>query len=137
MSEIVTVGLDRRSYEIHIGAGISSDAGRLLHSFAHGVVPVVTDTNVAKLHLDPFLASMAKTNIKCHPIVLEPGEGTKSFAGLEKLITQLLRANIDRGGLIVALGGGVIGDLAGFAAGILKRGVDFAQVPTTLLAQVD
>jgi 3-dehydroquinate synthase len=71
------------------------------------------------------------------PIVLAPGEGTKSFAGLEKLSGELLRSGVDRNGLIVALGGGVIGDLTGFAAGILKRGIAFAQIPTTLLAQVD
>ena len=69
---------------------------------------------------------MNKANIKTLPIVLPPGEGTKSFAGLEKLTGELLKAGVDRGGLIVALGGGVIGDLAGFAAGVLKRGVDFA-----------
>jgi 3-dehydroquinate synthase len=100
-------------------------------------VPVVTDSHVAKLHLDPLIASLEKAGIKTVPIVLAPGEGTKSFAGLEKLATELLRANVDRGGLIVALGGGVIGDLVGFAAGVLKRGVDFAQIPTTLLSQVD
>ena len=68
---------------------------------------------------------------------MPPGEGTKSFAGLEQLCGELLDLGVDRGGLIVALGGGVIGDLTGFAAGVLKRGVDFAQIPTTLLAQVD
>jgi 3-dehydroquinate synthase len=69
--------------------------------------------------------------------VLEPGEGTKSYRGLEHLCTELLATGVDRGGLIVAFGGGVIGDLTGFAAGVLKRGIDFAQIPTTLLAQVD
>jgi 3-dehydroquinate synthase len=84
-----------------------------------------------------LIASLTQAGIKTLPIVLAPGEGTKSFAGLERLTTELLRANVDRGGLIVALGGGVIGDLVGFAAGVLKRGVDFAQIPTTLLSQVD
>jgi 3-dehydroquinate synthase len=137
MSETITVGLGARSYPIHVGAGMIGEAGALLAPLARGTIPVVTDANVAKLHLDPFLASLNTANIKTLPIVLSPGEGTKSFAGLEKLTSELLKAGVDRGGLIVALGGGVIGDLVGFAAGVLKRGVDFAQIPTTLLAQVD
>ena len=137
MSRIIRVGLSDRSYDIHVGEGLLSRAGELLVPFARGTVPVVTDSHVAKLHMDPLIASLARANIKTLPIVLPPGEGTKSFAGLEKLTGELLRANVDRGGLIVALGGGVIGDLVGFAAGVLKRGVDFAQIPTTLLSQVD
>lgn len=137
MSEIITVGLGERSYPIHVGAGLIGQAGALLAPLARGTVPVVTDAHVAKLHLDPFIASLTAANIKTLPIVLPPGEGTKSFAGLEKLTGELLRAGIDRGGLVVALGGGVIGDLVGFASGVLKRGVAFAQIPTTLLAQVD
>lgn len=137
MSETIRVGLGDRSYDIHVGEGLLVQAGALLAPFARGTVPVVTDSHVAKLHLDPLIASMAKASIKAVPIVLDAGEGTKSFAGLEKLTAELLRANVDRGGLIVALGGGVIGDLVGFAAGVLKRGVDFAQIPTTLLSQVD
>ncbi|HEX7726313.1 MAG TPA: 3-dehydroquinate synthase [Rhizomicrobium sp.] len=137
MSETIRVGLGDRSYDILAGDGLLAEAGALLAPFARGTVPVVTDAHVAKLHLDPLIASLAKANIKTLPIVLEPGEGTKSFAGLEKLTGELLRANVDRGGLIVALGGGVIGDLVGFASGVLKRGVDFAQIPTTLLSQVD
>ncbi len=92
---------------------------------------------MAALHLDAFLASLAAAGIAAQPIVLAPGEGTKSFAGLESLSSQLLKMGVDRGGIVVALGGGVIGDLTGFAAAVLKRGIDFAQVPTTLLAQVD
>jgi 3-dehydroquinate synthase len=137
MSETITVGLGDRSYPIHVGADLIGGAGALLAPLARGAVPVVTDEHVAKLHLDSFIASLNKANIKSLPIVLPPGEGTKSFAGLETLTAALLKAGVDRGGLIVALGGGVIGDLAGFAAGVLKRGVDFAQIPTTLLAQVD
>ncbi len=137
MSETIPVGLGERSYEIHVSGGLLARAGEFLAPFARGTVPVVTDSNVAALHLEPLTAALAKANIRIHPIVLAPGEGTKSFAGLEKLTGELLRANVDRGGLIVALGGGVIGDLVGFAAGVLKRGVDFAQIPTTLLAQVD
>ncbi|HEY5337668.1 MAG TPA: 3-dehydroquinate synthase [Rhizomicrobium sp.] len=137
MSETITVGLDARSYPIHVGAGLLGHAGKLLAPLARGAVPVVTDAHVAKLYLDPVIAALTEANIKTVPVVLPPGEATKSFAGLEKLTTELLKAGVDRSGLIVALGGGVIGDLVGFAAGILKRGVDFAQIPTTLLAQVD
>ena len=137
MTATITVGLGERSYPIHVGAGLIGNAGTLLAPIARGTVPVVTDENVAKLHLEPFIASLTAANIKTLPIVLPPGEGTKSFAGLEKLTGELLRAGIDRGGLVVALGGGVIGDLVGFASGVLKRGVAFAQIPTTLLAQVD
>jgi 3-dehydroquinate synthase len=135
--ERVTVALSDRAYDIHVGAGLLGSAGALLKPLARGTVPVVTDTHVADLHLEPFLATLAAEGIAACPIVMAPGEGSKSFAGLESLSGQLLEMGIDRGGLIVALGGGVIGDLTGFAAGVLKRGVAFAQVPTTLLAQVD
>ena len=137
MSQTITVGLGARSYPIHIGAGLLDSAGVLLSPLARGTVPVVTDSLVAAIHLDPLIASLDRSGIKTRPIVLPRGEGTKSFAGLENLTAELLKAGVDRGGLIVALGGGVIGDLVGFSAGVLKRGVDFAQVPTTLLAQVD
>jgi 3-dehydroquinate synthase len=133
VSEIVKVGLGARSYDIHVGRGLLAQAGALLKPFARGPVPVVTDENVARIHL----AALSGSGLDVKPIVLAPGEGTKSFAGLEKLSGELLRSGVDRGGLIVALGGGVIGDLTGFAAGVLKRGIAFAQIPTTLLAQVD
>jgi 3-dehydroquinate synthase len=100
-------------------------------------VPVVTDTNVGEICLASFLDVCDKAGIDTRPIVMPPGEGSKSFAGLEKISNALLDAGVDRSSLIVALGGGVIGDLTGFAAGVLKRGVAFAQIPTTLLAQVD
>jgi 3-dehydroquinate synthase len=137
MSERIAVALGERSYDIHVGPGLIADAGALLKPLARGPLPVVTDTNVAALYLEPFVRSLGRAGIEARPIVMEPGEATKSFAGLEKLCGALLATGVDRGGLIVAFGGGVIGDLTGFAAGVLKRGIDFAQVPTTLLAQVD
>ena len=137
MSEIVSVRLGERSYDIHVGAGLLAQAGTLLKPFARGTVPVVTDRNLAERHLDALLAAMKAAGIDAKTIVLEPGEGTKSFAGLEHLSSELLKMGVERGGSIVAFGGGVIGDLTGFAAAVLKRGVDFAQIPTTLLAQVD
>ncbi|HEX3945592.1 MAG TPA: 3-dehydroquinate synthase [Rhizomicrobium sp.] len=137
MSETVPVALGSRSYTIHIGEGLLAHGGALLAPFAHGIVPVVTDENVARFHLEPFLATLRESQIDARPVVLPPGEETKGFAGFEKLCRQILQLGVERGGLVVALGGGVIGDVAGFAAAVLKRGVDFAQVPTTLLAQVD
>jgi 3-dehydroquinate synthase len=137
MTKIITVGLGTRAYAIHVGSGLLAHAGDLIKPFARGVVPVVTDATVADIHLPPFLDVLRKAGLDARPIVLPAGEGSKSFAGLEKLSGALLDMGVNRGGLIVALGGGVIGDLTGFAAGVLKRGVAFAQVPTTLLAQVD
>ncbi|MBV8975877.1 MAG: 3-dehydroquinate synthase [Alphaproteobacteria bacterium] len=131
MKSIVPVALGAHSYDIHVGAGVLAEAPTLLATLSRGPLRVVTDAHVAKLHSDAIAA------LDAAPIVLEPGEGAKSFAGLENLIRALLRRDIGRDGLIVAFGGGVIGDLTGLAAGMLKRGVAFVQVPTTLLAQVD
>jgi 3-dehydroquinate synthase len=137
MRELIPVSLAARSYDIHVGPGLIAEAGVLLKPFARGPVPVVTDSNVAWLHLERFIDVLTGAGIDARPIVLDAGEGTKSFRWLERLTGEMLAKGVDRGGLIVAFGGGVIGDLTGFAAGVLKRGVDFAQVPTTLLAQVD
>ncbi len=137
MTKHVSVSLGQRAYDIHVGTGLLEQTGALLKPFARGIVPVVTDRNVAALHLDTVLQSLSAAGLDGRPIILDPGEGTKSFSGLELLSTTLLELGIERSGMIVALGGGVIGDLTGFAAGILKRGIDFAQIPTTLLSQVD
>ncbi len=137
MIENIKVGLGPRSYDIHVGHGLLDKAGALLKPFARGTVPVVTDATVGEIHLAPFLDACGKAGLDARPIVMPPGEDSKSFAGLEELSGELLDMGVNRDGLIVALGGGVIGDLTGFAAGILKRGVAFAQIPTTLLAQVD
>jgi 3-dehydroquinate synthase len=137
MSEIIPVGLGSRAYEIHVGPGLLAQAGALLSPGARGVLPIVTDEHVAPLHLKTLQDSLEASGLRSKAIILPPGEGTKSFAGLERVCGELLDMGIDRSGLVVALGGGVIGDLTGFAAGVLKRGVSFAQVPTTLLSQVD
>jgi 3-dehydroquinate synthase len=136
MSETITVRLGE-AYDIHVGGGLLARAGELLKPLAKGVVPVVTDSHVAKLHLPALTEALAKAGIESRAIIMPPGEVSKSFAGLERLCGALLDLEIDRKGLIIALGGGVMGDLTGFAAGVLKRGVAFAQIPTTLLAQVD
>ncbi len=137
MSETITVGLGARSYDIHVGPGLLDRAGAMLKPLARGAVPVVSDTHVAALYQTRVVQSLRDAGIDARPIVVEAGETTKSFRGLEHLCGELLASGVDRGGLIVALGGGVVGDLTGFAAGILKRGIAFAQIPTTLLAQVD
>src|SRR5476651_407945 len=142
MSETITVGLGTRAYDIHVGAGMLARAGALLKPLlskngGKGIVPVVTDSHVADLHLAPLMDVLRRCGIEARAIVMAPGEVSKSFAGLERLSGALLDMEIDRKGLVIALGGGVIGDLTGFAAGVLKRGVAFAQIPTTLLAQVD
>ncbi len=137
MNDVIRVELGRRGYDIHVGYGLLEQAGQLLKPLARGPVPVVTDTMVGEIHLAGFLDVCGKAGLDVRPVVMPAGEGSKSFAGLEQLCGELLDLGVDRSGLIVALGGGVIGDLAGFAAGVLKRGVDFVQIPTTLLAQVD
>ena len=140
MSELVSVALDERSYDIHIGPGVLRNSGALIGKLLKGgdrPLPIVTDENVAKLHYETLADSLKVSGFAPKPIILPPGEQTKSFSYLENLLDRLLALEIERGGMIVAFGGGVIGDLAGFAAGILKRGVAFAQIPTTLLAQVD
>lgn len=137
MSEVIAVNLAARSYEIHVGTGLLERTGAFLAPFAHGPVPIVTDTNVAAAHLEPVIASLHTKGLDARPIIIDPGESSKSFEGLESLCANLLRMGIDRNGFVVALGGGVVGDLTGFAAAILKRGIDFVQIPTSLLAQVD
>jgi 3-dehydroquinate synthase len=139
MSITVSVSLGARSYAIHIGNNILAQSGAILKPLADAAqpVPVITDETVEKLYYKSFAASLEAEGLKPVPIVIPPGEHSKSFAQLEKVIDALLAHNIERGGLVVALGGGVVGDLTGFAAGIYKRGIAFAQVPTTLLAQVD
>ena len=134
----VPVALGERAYDIHIGAGVIDRLGAGVRDlFPKGRALIVTDETVAALHLDRATASLDAAGIRHEAIVLPPGEGTKSFPMLERLMSRLLDARIERRDAVVALGGGVIGDLAGFAASIAKRGVDFVQVPTTLLSQVD
>lgn len=136
--ERVNVSLGTRSYDIVVGKGLLRTAGAEIAAVLNRPQTViVTDENVARHHLATLEASLSAAGVTHQPIVLAPGEGTKSFATLEHLLDQLLDARVERGDMIIALGGGVIGDLTGFAASVLRRGVDFIQAPTTLLAQVD
>jgi len=135
---LVRVALDARSYDIVIEQGALDQAGEHLARYARkGRLVVVTDANVAKAQLPRLEAALRAANIVMEPILLPAGEQTKSWRHLEDLLDQLLALEVERGDHVVALGGGVIGDLVGFAASILKRGCHFIQVPTTLLAQVD
>ena len=135
---LVRVALDARSYDIVIEQGALDRAGDRLAPYARqGRLVVVTDAHVAAAQLPRLEASLRAADVAIEPIILPPGEQTKSWPHLEQLLDALLALEIERGDHIVALGGGVIGDLVGFAASILKRGCHFVQVPTTLLAQVD
>jgi 3-dehydroquinate synthase len=132
------VGLGDRAYEVLVAPGLIDRAGELIAPLMTGArAAVVTDTTVADLYAARLGASLGKAGVTSEVIAVSPGEAVKSFAGLEDLLVRLLDLELDRGDFIVALGGGVVGDLAGFAAAIYKRGIDFVQIPTTLLAQVD
>ena len=138
MSQIVSVGLGDRAYEVLIGSGLIDQAGGFLRPFLRrDRVAVVSDETVWSLHGERLTSALAEHGILALPIVVPPGEQTKSFEGLADLCDRLLGMELDRGDMIVAFGGGVVGDLAGFAAAIYKRGIEFIQIPTTLLAQVD
>ncbi|WP_313522202.1 3-dehydroquinate synthase [Shinella sp.] len=134
----VRVELADRSYDILIGPGLIAAAGREIASRLKGrKIAVITDENVAPIYLDNFLAALKVEGIDAVSLVLPAGEKTKSFEHLISVCDSVLAARIERNDAVVALGGGVIGDLTGFAAGIARRGSRFIQVPTSLLAQVD
>jgi 3-dehydroquinate synthase len=135
---VVPVALGTRSYQIVIGRGQLATLGeRIAKLRPSAKLAIVSDENVAQLHLDAALAAVKDTGLQTSTIVVPPGESTKSFEHLASVCDDLIAQRVERGDLVVALGGGVIGDLAGFAAAIVRRGLDYVQVPTTLLAQVD
>jgi 3-dehydroquinate synthase len=135
---IVPVALAERAYDIVIGRGGLSTLGARIKALRPGAkVAIVTDENVAKVHLAATEASLKAAGIESAAIVVPPGEGSKNYATFEKVCEAVIAAKIERNDLIVALGGGVIGDLAGYVAASVRRGLDFVQVPTTLLSQVD
>jgi 3-dehydroquinate synthase len=135
---IVPVALAGRSYEIIIGRGLLQEAGQRLKALCPGArVMIVTDQNVAGLHLAALETALAQAGVGAASLVLPAGESTKSFAALEQVCNAMIEARLERGDAVIALGGGVIGDLTGFAAAIVRRGMRFVQIPTTLLAQVD
>lgn len=138
MSTIIPVTGDGfQPYDVVIGRGLLSDLGRRIAGLAKHRTVIITDETVAGLHGPAVLAALEAAGVRARLLTVPPGETSKSFAELERVIDRLLAFGLDRRDLIVALGGGVVGDLAGLAAALFMRGIDFVQVPTTLLAQVD
>ena len=134
----VDVALGDRAYDIVIGRDALASLGKRVAALRPGArTAIVTDRNVARHWLAKTEASLTEAGIASSHVLVEEGEGSKSYAVLEQVSEALISARVERADLVVALGGGVVGDLAGFAAAILRRGVDFVQVPTSLLAQVD
>ena len=135
---VVQVALAERAYDIVIGRGLLASLGTRIKALRPGArVALVTDETVARHHLAACEAALRSAAVKAARIVVPEGEASKSYATFETVCEAIIAARIERGDLIVAFGGGVIGDLAGFAAACVRRGLDFVQVPTTLLAQVD
>lgn len=138
MTGTVRVPLGDRSYDVVVGSGLLRRAGELvLPLLNRPFAAVVTDENVAPLHLEALAAGLAGAGVEHAVLTLPAGESTKSWQGLERTVEWLLESRVERRDAVIALGGGVIGDLTGFAAAILRRGVRLVQVPTSLLAQVD
>ena len=134
----VQVALGSRSYEIVIGRGLLTTLGARIAALRPGAkVVIVTDDNVARHHLDAAEASLRHAAVAFSRVIVPAGEASKSYRVFEQVCEAVIASRIERGDLVVALGGGVIGDLAGFAAAVVRRGLDYVQVPTTLLAQVD
>ena len=134
---VVNVALGARSYDIVIGRGVLNSLGQRIAALRPGArVAIVSDETVARHCLPATQAALAGIGAAA-PVIVPPGEGSKSFPVFERVCEALIEARIERGDLVVALGGGVVGDLAGFAAAVVRRGLDYVQVPTSLLAQVD
>lgn len=138
MQETVHVVLGARSYDVEIGPDLLANAGARITPFLRRPrVAVVSDESVAALHLDGLRAGLAAAGIGMEVLILPPGEATKGWPQFSRTVEWLLEQKVERNDIVVAFGGGVIGDLVGFAAAVLRRGVRFVQIPTSLLAQVD
>jgi 3-dehydroquinate synthase len=134
----VRVELGDRAYDILIGRGLIGLAGNEIAARLPAVrAAIVTDENLAREHLPALAAALGDAGIAAVPIVVAPGEASKNFGTLENVVRSILAARLERRDVVIALGGGVIGDLTGFAAAITRRGMRFVQIPTSLLAQVD
>ncbi|MCP4072469.1 MAG: 3-dehydroquinate synthase [Hyphomicrobiales bacterium] len=137
-STSVNVDLGEKSYLIRIGDNLLEYAGQMIAEIMPGSkCVIVTDENVARLYLEILQESLASQNIEHAEIIVAPGEASKSFEVLQSVIGQILDTRFERNDVVIGLGGGVIGDLAGFAASMIRRGMNFVQIPTSLLAQVD
>lgn len=137
MPNRVNVDLGNRSYDILIGKDSLKSLPEFLSQQNYSKIIIITDSNVAKFHLENLTNLLEKSGISANIIKAPAGEQTKSFESLEKICEEILQQQIDRKSLIIAFGGGVIGDLSGFVASVLLRGIDFVQIPTTLLSMVD
>ncbi len=138
MHQTVHVELGERSYDVEIGPDLLAQSGAWIAPLLHRPkVAVLTDENVAALHLEALRDGLAASGIEMSSLALPAGEATKSWPHFERAVEWLLAEKVERRDIVIALGGGVIGDLAGFAAAVLRRGVRFVQIPTSLLAQVD
>lgn len=138
MPERLKVDLKDRSYEIIVGDRVLADAGTYIAPLLKSdSVIAVSDESVARFYLHRLTNTLEEHNIRCRSVIVKPGESTKSLDAFGELMERLLEQQPDRRTTLVALGGGVVGDITGFAASVLLRGVDFIQIPTTLLAQVD
>jgi 3-dehydroquinate synthase len=134
---VVPVPLEGRAYDILVGRGLLAEAGGRIAALGARAAAIVTDASVGALYADALEGSLSAHGLRSATVTVKPGEASKSFPELERVCEALLAARIERGDIVIALGGGVVGDLTGFAAAVLRRGVRFVQVPTTLLAQVD
>lgn len=138
IQECVKVSLGDRSYDILIGKDLIAKAGQEISSrLPNARATVITDENVAKHFLEPLSVSLKEHGIDVEPLILTAGEKTKNYENMARACDHILECKLERGDAVIALGGGVIGDLTGFAAGIVRRGMKFIQIPTSLLAQVD
>ena len=135
---LVNVALGTRSYDIVIGRGLLASLGARIAALRPGAkVVIVTDDNVARYHLDPAEAALRHAGVAASRVIVPAGEASKSYRVFEQVCEAVIASRIERGDLAIALGGGVIGDLTGFVAAVVRRGLDYVQVPTTLLADVD
>ena len=125
------------AYDVVVGRGLLAQAGARIAPLAKGRTVIVTDETVAGIHAQALTASLTAAGVTSEIVAVPAGEGSKSFAELERVLDRLLEIGLDRKDVVIALGGGVVGDLAGLAAALFMRGIDFVQIPTTLLAQVD
>lgn len=138
MEQVVHVPLGDRAYDVVIGPDLLAGIGaRLKPMLRRRRVAVLTDETVASHHLDALRAGLAAAEIEMEALALPPGEATKGWPQFTRAVEWLLEQKVERNDIVIAFGGGVIGDLAGFAAAVLRRGVRFVQIPTSLLAQVD
>jgi 3-dehydroquinate synthase len=137
MTIIPVSGAGFQTYDVVVGRGLLGQAGQRVAPLARGRTVIVSDETVAAIHGEALRASLEGAGVRTGMVTVPAGEASKSFAQLERVLDRLLEIGLDRRDVIVALGGGVVGDLAGLAAALYMRGVDFVQVPTTLLAQVD